>query len=139
MAKQSGLGDNITVDDSGGSAQDISTDITNYSIGNSQNLQTITGLDKSAIERLILLADGEVTLNGIFDAGSNLAHDVFKTRTGTRTVQIDIGGSTSGYPRLSMEMLVENYNLTRGNDGALTWASTLRLQSGTVPAWSTVP
>ncbi len=139
MAKQTGLGDNLTIDDSGGTGRDISASTTNYALGLPQNLLDITGLDKSAVERLTALADGEMTCNGVLDAATNQSHDVFKTRTGTRTVQLDIGGSVSSNPRLSMEMLVESYNLTRGADGSLNWAATLRLQSGTVPAWTTVP
>jgi hypothetical protein len=33
--------------------------------------------------------------------------------------------------------LVGNYDISRGNDGMLTWTSTLSLQSGTVPTWGT--
>ncbi len=139
MAKQTGLGDVLTIDDSGGTGRDISNDCTDYACGLNQNLQDITGLAKSAIERLTLLSDGEMTVNGVFNAASDKQHDVFKTRTAARTVQLDIGGSTSSNPRLSMEMLIESYNITRGADGALTWTATLRLQSGTVPTWSTVP
>jgi hypothetical protein len=138
VAKQSGLGDYVAVDDSGGSARDISSDITSYSINIPQNLLEVTGIDKSAIERLIGLGDGTVSLNGVFDKASNKAHDVFKTRTGTRTVTFALGGNTSGYPKLEMEMLVTEYNLERGDDGGMTWTAGLSLQSGTVPAWSTV-
>tara|TARA_Y100000310_G_C20581634_1_gene763305 strand:+ start:497 stop:913 length:417 start_codon:yes stop_codon:yes gene_type:complete len=138
MAKQSGLGDYIAVDDSGGNVKDISNDITGYSINIPQNLLEITGLDKSATERLIGLGDGTVSLNGVFNKASNKSHDVFKVRTGTRTVTIAFGGNTSGYPKLEMEMLVTEYNLERGDDGALKWTSGLSLQSGTVPTYSTV-
>lgn len=138
MAKQSGLGDYVAVDDSGGSARDISEDVTSYSINIPQNLLEVTGIDKSAVERLIGLGDGTVSLSGVFDKASNKAHDVFKTRTGTRTVTIALGGNTSGYPKLEMEMLLTEYNLERGDDGGMTWTAGLSLQSGTVPAWSTV-
>jgi len=137
MAKVSGLGDTVSVDDSGGSARDISNDITDFSINLPQNLLDVAGVDKSAQERLIGLSDGTVTLNGVFDPASNKAHDVFKTRTGTRTVTITLYEDGSGDPRLIMEMLVGNYDISRGNDGMLTWTSTLSLQSGTVPTWST--
>jgi len=137
MAKVSGLGDTVSVDDSGGSARDISNDITDFSINLPQNLLDVAGVDKSAQERLIGLSDGTVTFNGVFDPASNKAHDVFKTRTGTRTVTITLYEDGSGDPRLIMEMLVGNYDITRGNDGMLTWTSTLSLQSGTVPTWST--
>tara|TARA_R110002020_G_scaffold77761_5_gene196215 strand:- start:5109 stop:5528 length:420 start_codon:yes stop_codon:yes gene_type:complete len=138
MAKQSGLGDYIAVDDSGGSARDISDNITNYEIGNTQNLLDSTTISKSAMERLIGLGDLSISLSGIFDAASNKSHDVFKTKSGTRTVTLAIGGNTSTYPKLEAECLVADYNVSRGNDGSITWAATLNLQSGTVPTWGTV-
>ena len=138
MAKESGLGDFISVDDSGGSARDISNDVTSATFDNGQDLQVVTGIDKSAQERLILLGDGNVTLNGVFNAASNMSHDVFKVRSGTRTVTYCVGGNTSSNPKLEMEMLVGSYNLDRASDGSLTWTATLALQSGTVPTWSTV-
>ena len=137
MAKISGLGDTVSVDDSGGTLRDISNDVTDFSINLPQNLLDVAGVDKSAQERLIGLSDGTVTLNGVFDPASNKAHDVFKTRTGTRTVTITLYESGSTDPQLSMEMLVGNYDISRGNDGMLTWTSTLSLQSGTVPTWGT--
>ena len=36
-----------------------------------------------------------------------------------------------------MEMLVGNYDITRGTDGSSNWTATLSLQSGTVPTYST--
>ena len=138
MAKQSGLGDYIAVDDSGGTARDISNDVTSYSVNIPQNLFDVTGIDKSAMERLIGLGDGTVSLNGVCNFASNKSHDVFKTRTGTRTVTLQVGGNTGGNPQLVMEMLVTEYNIERGDDGALNWTSGLSLQSGTTPAWTTV-
>ena len=138
MAKQTGLGDYVAVDDSGGSARDISNDIGDYGINIAQELVETTGLDKSARERITGMSDGDVTLNGFFNAASNKSHDVFKTRTGTRTFDLRIGGNSSSNPKLAMEMQVANYSLTRDNAGALTWTVTLNLADGTVPAWSTV-
>ena len=138
MAKQTGLGDYLAVDDSGGTARDISNDIGDYGINISQELIDTTGLDKSARERITGMSDGDVSLNGKFNAASNKSHDVFKTRTGTRTFDLRVGGNTSSNPQLTMEMLVGSYNITRGTDGSLDWSVTMNLQSGTVPAWSTV-
>ena len=83
MAKQTGLGDYIAVDDSGGSARDISDNIVSYEIGNSQNMLDSTTISKSAMERLIGIGDLTVSLSMIFDAASNKSHDVFKTKSGT--------------------------------------------------------
>jgi hypothetical protein len=104
MAKQSGLGDYIAVDDSGGSARDISNDVTDLSWNIPQDLLETTGIDKSARERLVGLGDGSVTLNGVFNAASNQSHDVFKTRSGTRTVTYAIGGNSSSNPELACEI-----------------------------------
>ena len=138
MAKQSGLGDYLAVDDSSGSARDISNDVTSATFDNGQDLQIVTGIDKSAQERLILLGDGNVTINGVFNAASNMSHDVFKVQSGTRTVTYCVGGNTSSNPKLEMEMLVTSYNLDRSASGELTYSASLALSSGTVPTWSTV-
>ena len=127
----------VSVDDSGGTLRDISNDITNVSFGTPQNQQDITGLDKSAIERLGLLKDGQVTLNGVFNDAANLSHAVLKdfetvlAGQSGRTVTIAISGQT-----LSMEMRFTDYSLTRGDDGSLVWTATAQLSDGTVPAWS---
>ena len=138
MAKQTGLGDYIAVDDSGGSARDISDNIVSYEIGNSQNMLDSTTISKSAMERLIGIGDLTVSLSMIFDAASNKSHDVFKTKSGTRTFDLRVGGNSSSNPKLTAEMLVGDYNISRGNDGSLTSSVTLNLQSGTVPTWTTV-
>ena len=138
MAKQSGLGDYFACDNSAGSLKDISNDVTNLGVNVGQALIDITGLDKSAMERLIALGDGSFTLTGVFNASANQSHDVFKTRTGTRTVDYKVGGNVASNPYLTMECLVDSYNLSRGADGSLTWTVGLQLQSGTTPTWATV-
>ena len=139
MAKQTGLGDYLAVDDSGGTARDISNDLSGgYGINIAQELLETTGLDKSARERLTGMSDGDVTLTGTFNPASNKSHDVFKTRTTARTVDIRIGGNTSTNPKLAMEMMIASYNLSRDSSGAMTWTATLNLSNGTVPAWTTV-
>ena len=131
MAKESGMGASVTIDDSGGSARNISNDITNFSINTPQGLQDITGIDKSAMERLILLSDGTIQLNLVFNDASNMGFDVFKTRTGTRTVTTVHSGQT-----LAMEMLIGPLSWTVGDDKAFTISTTLSLANGTVPTWS---
>lgn len=134
MAKQSGIGwTTSSVDDSGGSARAIKNDITNLSIGTPRAEQDITGLDKSAHERLLNLADMNVGLNGVFNPASNMSHDVFKTVPSTsvaRTVTNTIGGVT-----LAGELFFTDYGLTRAADGAFTWAAPGVLADGTVPTW----
>lgn len=135
MAKESGLAvTTLSVDDSGGSARDIRNDVTAFSFATPRAVQEVTGVDKSAMERLLLLADASVDLDGVFNDATNQAHDVFSTVPSTsvqRTVTITISGQT-----LAMEMLATDYALTRAESGALTWKVPLVLADGTVPTWA---
>ncbi len=134
MVKESGLGYSVSVDDSGGSARDISNDITNFTMNTPRGVQDVTGLDKSAMERLLLLADGQITLNMVFNDASNMSHDVFKTVPSSsvaRTVTTVHSGQT-----LAFEALFSDYSLTRAADGSLTSTATGQLSDGTVPTWA---
>ena len=133
MAKESGLGFSVIVDDSGGSARTISNDITNLDFATPREEQDITGLDKSARERLLLLADFSVTFNGVFNDASNMSHDVFKTVPPTsvaRTVTMAISGQT-----LACEAFFSDYALSRSSSGELTWSAPGALSGGAVPTW----
>jgi len=134
MAKESGLGMALAIDDSGGSARTISNDITNFDFAIPRGVQDITGIDKSANERLLLLADFSITVNGVFNDASNQSHDVFKTVSSTsvaRTKTITVSSQT-----LATESFYTDYALTRAETGELTCSATGALQSGRVPTWA---
>lgn len=135
MAKESGLAiTTLSVDDSGGTARDIRNDITNFQFATPRAVQDVTGVDKSAIERLLLLADFSITLNGVFNDASNLSHAVFRTVSSTsanRTVSLNISGQT-----LANECVFTDYNLTRAASGELTWTAPGALADGAVPTWA---
>lgn len=136
MAKETGLGwTTLSVDDSGGSVVAIKNDITNFQFATPRGVQDVTGVDKSAIERLLLLADFSITLNGVFnDDGSVGSHLVFKTVSSTsvaRTTTLTVSGQT-----LAPEVLYTDYSLTRAAEGSLTWTAPGVLSNGTVPTWS---
>lgn len=136
MAKETGLGwTQLDVDDSSGVAQDIRNDVTNFEFSTPIAVQEVTGIDKYAMERLLLLADFSLTLNGVFDdASTDSAHSVLKDVASTRvvrTVAIGVSGQT-----LSNECLLTDYQVTRGDDGSLTWSAPGVLADGTAPTWS---
>ena len=134
MAKESGIGMSIAVDDSGGSARTISNDITSFDLSTPRNIQIVTGIDKSAEERLQLLADFTITLNGVFNDASNVAHDVFKNVASTsvaRTVTVTVSGQS-----LPNETFFNDYALSRPASGELTWSCPGTLTGGTVPTWA---
>lgn len=135
MAKESGLGwTTASVDDAAGSPQAIKNDFTSIQFATPRGVQDITGIDKSAYERLLLLADGSFTGNGVFNDAANMSHAVFKTVSSTsvnRTTTLTVSGQT-----LAMELLFTDYPLNRADSGELTFAVPGVLADGTVPTWS---
>lgn len=135
MAKQTGLGMTLAVDDSGGTARTISNDITSLSWETPREVQETTGIDKSAMERLLLLADFSVELNGVLNASSNMSHDVFKTVPSTsvaRTTTITVPTPVV----LAGELLYSTYSIERSDSGELTFTAEGSLSDGTVPTWA---
>jgi len=138
MAKQTGLAwTTCSVDDSGGTVRAIINDVTDLSISTPRGVQDVTGIDRSAYERLLLLADMSVTLNGVANLGavpSATAHGVFATVPSTsvnRTTTLTIGGKT-----LAAELLYTDYSLSRAASGELTWTAPGVLADGAVPTWA---
>jgi len=135
MAKENGLGwTTLSVDDSAGAAQAIKNDVTNFSFATPRAVQDVTGVDKSAMERLLLLADFSIDLNGVYNDAAGASHPVFKTVPSTsvnRTVSLAISGQT-----LNNECLFTDYALTRAANGELTWSAPGVLADGVVPTWS---
>ncbi|MFG2913359.1 hypothetical protein ACGF0D_10770 [Kitasatospora sp. NPDC048298] len=135
MAKASGLGwTTCSVDDSSGTAKAIKNDVTDLQFSTPRAVQDITGIDKSAMERLLLLADFSVTLKGVFNAATGQAHDVFKTVPSTsaqRTITLAVNGVS-----LTNEVLLTDYQLSRNGSGELTWSVPGVLSDGTVPTWT---
>jgi hypothetical protein len=135
MAKESGLGwATLGVDNAAGVLKDIRNDITNLDFSTPRAVQDVTGIDKSAIERLLLLADFSINLEGVFNDATDFSHDVFKTVPSTsvqRTVTLGVSGQT-----LSNECVLTDYPLTRADTGELTWKVPGVLANGAVPTWS---
>lgn len=135
MAKEPGFPFSLSVDDSAGTPRDIANDVGNLQFATPRGVQDITGINKSAMERQLLLADASITLNlPAFNDAANLSHSVFKTVPSSsvaRTTALGLSGQT-----LSMEMLYTDYALTRGTDGSITTAVPGVLADGTVPTWS---
>jgi hypothetical protein len=134
-AKENGLGwTTCSVDDSGGTPRAIKNDVTNLQFSTPRGVQDTTGIDKSAMERLLLLADFSITLNMVFNDASAQMHDVFKTVPSTsvaRTVTLTVSGDT-----LANECLLTDYALTRAQSGELTATVAGVLSDGTVPTWA---
>ena len=135
MAKQSGLGwTTCSVDDAAGSVQAIINDVTNLQFATPRGVQDVTGIDKSAYERILLLADFSITLNIVFNPAANASHDVFKTVTSTsvqRTTTLTVAAKT-----LANEVLYTDYPLQRSDSGEFTASVPGVLSNGVVPTWA---
>ena len=133
MAKTSGLGwTTCSLDDSGGTPVAIKNDVTDLQFATPRGVQDITGIDKSAYERLLLLADFSVTLKGVFNVSTS--HSALKTVPSTsvnRTLTLVVAAQT-----LANEVIVSDYQLARAASGELTWTAPASLADGTVPTWS---
>lgn len=134
MSKENGLGwTALDVDDEAGVAQDLRSAVNSLEFSTPRGVLEVTGIDKSAMERLHGLADFSATLNFTFDdATADSPHDVFKDLSNQRTVAITVSAQI-----LSVEALFTDYALNRGTDGSLTGTAPCVLANGTVPAWTT--
>ena len=135
MAKVSGLGMTLTVQDSGLVARDITNDVTDLTLDMPFATQDTTGLDKSAHERLALLADTKLTAKGVHNNASNRIHPVISTgqTTPRQTVITFTGGAGA---TLTFTGLLSDYKLTRAANGSLVPDFTQELSNGVVGAWS---
>ena len=125
MAKVSGITTAVTI---GGNV--ISNDVLGISVDTPYGEQEITGLDKSAVERLLLRADCTGSLNGVFNTAASMSHATLKT-PGSKTFVIGFPGAT-----LTFTAVTTNYAVAMGEDGSLTWSANWALSSGTAAAWS---
>ena len=130
MAKTSGLGDSLFVN-----GYDLSGDVgaiqtLSHTIGE----MNATGLNKSAMERLQLLHDSELSFNCFFtgdssDSGNVHAHERLRTLSNTRLVTY-FNGTTAGNLAAGHGALQFNYDLERGDDGALLGSVTTKSSDG---------
>lgn len=138
MAKASGLGYSVTVQDSTPTNRVLSNDITDFNYALPRAVQDITGVDKFAFERLLLLADYSIQMNGVFNNAANQSHDVFKTISSTSVnrnviLALTVGAVTS---TLTNACVLTDYQLKRAAGGAFTWTVPGVLADGTVPTWT---
>ena len=140
MAKSTGMAMTVfSVTDLIPTARDIKNDITNFTFSTPRGVQDITGLDKSAKETLLLLADMSGTVNVVFNpTATTSSHAVFSTvpaSTNVGRAMVITFGSTPA-ATMSATCNFTDYPLTRSNAGELTAAVPFVLQNGTAPVWS---
>ncbi len=118
MTKQSGLDEALFV---GG--YDLSGDVGSaQSLKKSHGEQDTTGIDKSAIERQLLLGDGEIGFANYFNDSAVAPvglHAVLANLVYADRIISYFMGAVLGAVTASMQGKQVNYDLDRGNDGAV--------------------
>ena len=116
MAKQTGLGDNLYV---GGN--DLSGDTGSLgAIGGGPAALDVTGINKSAFERIGGLRDGRIEFDAWFNDASGQAHPVLSALPTGDVVVSYLRGTTLGNEAASLTGKQVNYDPTRGADASLT-------------------
>ena len=126
----------LSVDDSGGTVRAIKNDVQSFQWAMPRGVLDVTGVDKAAIERILLLADFSVSLVTTainFDAAPSFFdcfHDVSTTSV-QRTTTLVFASKT-----LAPEVLYTDFSVTRNQDGSLGATVPGVLANGTAPAWA---
>jgi hypothetical protein len=135
VAKETGLGwTTCSVDNAAGSLQAIINDVKSLEFATPREEIEVTGIDMSAKERLLGLADFTISLEGTFNDASNQSHAVFSTvgsSSVARTVTLAVSGQT-----LTNECVFTEFSYERDDKGALSWKAEGALSNGTAPTWS---
>jgi hypothetical protein len=130
MAKASGLGDHLLI---GG--VDLSGDIGSVGkIAGGCSVLNVTGIDKSAYERLAALRTGEINFNAFFNKTAGQAHKTLSTLPTTDVIGTYVHGTAIGGTSASLVAKQVDYNPTRATDGAFTF-STSMLSNGYGLEW----
>lgn len=136
----------VLLDDSGGTARDITASISSIgNIGLNYDQADVTAINDSIMQYLAGRGDADIQFSGPFNnTATTGAHTVFTGLNGantaaTLTVQLGIRAApTTGDPEFEGEFVVTSY-LVAGDMSNLTWSAALKPAFGTsTPAWGTV-
>lgn len=130
MAKKSGLGQLFFVN-----GYDLSGDVGSIdSLGSPRPVLEITGIDKSAVERILGHGDGHMTFNTWFNDATEAEHAALKSLPTADVNVLWVFETTMGDVAVGLVGKQVNYDWTRGSDGSL--AGTIQvLASGQPLEW----
>ncbi|MFD6113596.1 hypothetical protein ACFWG0_26285 [Streptomyces yangpuensis] len=117
MSKQSGLGDALYI-----AGYDLSGDIGAVnSIGGGPALLEVTGIDKSAFERIGGLRDGRIDYTSFFNPTLGRAHSRLSALPTSDVIISYYRGTTLGGASANLVAKQLNHDGTRADDGAFTF------------------
>lgn len=112
-------------------SNNISNDVLSLNFDTPYGSQDITGLDKSAVERLLLRADCTGSLTFALNVDASRSHATLKT-PGSKSFVINFAGAATA----TFTALTTNYGLAVGTDGSVVGTANWELSSGTAVAWT---
>lgn len=116
MAKQSGLGDNFYVGGYNMSGDTASLD----EVGGGPAVIDVTGIDKSAFERIGGLRDGRIEWTSHFNPAEGQQHEVLASLPSSDRHLMYFRGTTLGGPAAALVGKQLNYDWSRGDDGKIS-------------------
>jgi hypothetical protein len=118
MSKQSGLGDALYI-----AGYDLSGDIGAVnSIGGGPAVLEVTGIDKLAFQRIGGLRDGRIDYTSFFNPAAGQAHPRLSTLPTADVILSYYRGTALGGASANLVAKQLNYDPTRADDGAFTFA-----------------
>lgn len=129
MAKSSGLGDRLFI---GG--YDLSGDSNTVATAGGNTPLVVTGVDKSAFERIGGRRDGSLSWTSYFNTSLNQAHPVLSALPTADVTALYCRGTAIGGDAAAVVGKQPDYAGTRGNDGAFTFAVQIQ-GNGTALEW----
>ncbi|MHB9857612.1 hypothetical protein [Streptomyces sp. YIM S03343] len=118
MAKSSGLGDGLLI-----AGYDLSGDIGSLgSISGTVTPLVVTGINKSAFERIGGRRDGAISFTSYFNPATSRAHPRLSTLPRTDVIVSYLRGTTLGNAAANLVAKQVNYDGTRADDGAFTFS-----------------
>lgn len=118
MAKQSGLGDNYYLN-----GVNLSGDTNSVGrVGGGPAPQEMTGIDKSAMERIGTLRDGEISWVSYFNPSAGRAHPTLRNPGDADSICSYFRGTALGSPAAGLVAKRTNYDGNRGQDASFTFS-----------------
>jgi len=130
----------LTLDNSAGSPQVLSGDITNVEMPYTLDSFEVSGFGDAVKSYVTGLADANVSITGKVNTAANRSHAVFTSLLGGTagyTLLIQPIGTATGLPKFFGEVFVSAYNVTADIGGALVFKADVKPADSTGMAWST--
>ena len=144
MAKLAGDHVSVSVDNSSGTAKDITLDVNAVDTGIVTDAHDVAAFGEAFHNFVPGQADAPITLTGLFNSATDRSHDVLKDLQSSGvvvTITIGIGQNTApttGDPEFEGEYYCVGYTPSASNAAAITFTANFVVANATGAVWGTV-